>query len=138
MSPPATGVPEYVPVRVGAMSTDWSPRSATSRSPERSTATATGFHSSADTSGPPCPVVPQTRVPVTGERLPAAADPRLARAHDCQNRRTSAGTGVAHDLHPLRRGFGDVDVPLGVDREARRGPHRPRAAARTRRKGRDL
>ena len=53
------------------MSTDWSPLSATRRSPAISTVTATGSQSWAARDGPPCPVLPQTPVPATVKRCPA-------------------------------------------------------------------
>ncbi len=91
------------------MSTDWSPLSATSRSPAPSTATASGSHSWAPATGPPWPTVPHTPVPVTVYMWPAAMDwPN------------SVVVSRRHDAHPAVGRVGDEEVAGRVHGDARR------------------
>ena len=100
--------------------------------------TATGFHNWAAASGPPCPELPQTPVPVTVNRCPPVTA--------CPN---SVPVARREHAHPAVGGVGDVEVARRVERHAgrlvqlagRRGqavpvePGRARAGHRHRRPG---
>ena len=110
MSPAPTARPAERPAgRTGASSTDWSPLSATRRSPATSTATATGFHSWAARE--------RTALPGTAADARARHGEEVPGRHGLPEERCRSTAG--QHAHPAVGRVGDEEVTGRVHRHAR-------------------